>query len=371
MIDDMAALKQAMEQMDAEDPDEAQAAKDRTAQALSDAKLSFSKIAELIEQRRLLLRPRIVSGIKRMDQPGMLGDAAFRDTGSALRREGQSFRQIAEALEFSTRPTPASDPRYEEPAPASEPLPQMTGPPVYDMTDAPTYDMPGDPVEPRESLWIRALLRVGSIFLFPFRHPIRLLAIALVAYLLSYFLSFVSPNGAAAIRQTADRAVLSVSSFVDEQISRRSKDTAAAPAPPGPKPSPTTPPSPSLTSVTPSATPAPAPALAPPAISPAPSANTSAPPASSRPAAPSAAPLWTVPASPPASPPRREAKIAPPSRPPVNCDRYPSSRSCAPFEGNRSSALDDIIPDRMRRRSRAGGPCVAGIGGCYWGGINY
>jgi hypothetical protein len=75
MIDDMPRLKEAMEQMDAEDPTVAQAAKDRAAQTLSDAKLNFSKMAELIEQRRLLLRPRIVSGIKRMDQPGMLGDA--------------------------------------------------------------------------------------------------------------------------------------------------------------------------------------------------------------------------------------------------------------------------------------------------------
>ena len=111
MIDDMALLKQAMEQMDAEDPEVAQAAKDRAAQTLGDAKLSFSKIAELIEQRRLLLRPRIVAGIKRMDQPGMLGDAAFRDAGSALRREGQSFRQIAEAIESARRPAP----RYEDP----------------------------------------------------------------------------------------------------------------------------------------------------------------------------------------------------------------------------------------------------------------
>jgi len=111
MIDDMALLKQAMEQMDAEDPTAAQAAKDRAAQILSDAKLSFSKMAELIEQRQLLLRPRIVAGIKRMDQPGMLGDAAFRDTGSALRREGQSFRQIAEAIELALPPDPRSDTR--------------------------------------------------------------------------------------------------------------------------------------------------------------------------------------------------------------------------------------------------------------------
>src|SRR5262249_50616549 len=156
---------------------------------------------------------------------------------------------IAEAIEFSTRPASAPAPRYEDPAPASEPPPEITSAPEYQMMGAPVYyDMPGDPVEPRESLWIRALLRVGSIFLFPFRHPIRLLAIALGAYLLSYVVSFVSPNGAAAIRQTADRAVSSVSSFVDEQILRQSKDTAAVPAVPEPKPSPTTSPSPSLTS---------------------------------------------------------------------------------------------------------------------------
>src|SRR5260370_20127463 len=117
MIDDMAPLKKAMEQMDAEDPVVAQAAKDRAAQTLSDANMNFSQIAELIERRRLLLRPRIVAGIKRMDQPGMLGDAAFRDAGSALRREGQSFRQIAEAIELTARPSL----RYEDPVPKSEP----------------------------------------------------------------------------------------------------------------------------------------------------------------------------------------------------------------------------------------------------------
>jgi len=110
MIDDMASLKQAMEQMDADDVAVAEAAKDRAAQILSDAKLSFSKMAELIEQRRLLLRPKIVTSIKRMDQPDTLGDAAFRDTGASLRREGQSFRQIAEALELSG----GAAPRYED-----------------------------------------------------------------------------------------------------------------------------------------------------------------------------------------------------------------------------------------------------------------
>src|ERR1700704_6283945 len=121
MIDDMPRLKEAMEQMDAEDPIVAQAAKDRAAQTLSDAKLNFSKMADLIEQRRLLLRPRIVASIKRMDQPGMLGDAAFRDAGSALRREGQTFGQIAEALERTGGPPS----EYEDPVRNSEPLYQM------------------------------------------------------------------------------------------------------------------------------------------------------------------------------------------------------------------------------------------------------
>ena len=125
MIDDMALLKQAMEQMDAEDPVVAQAAKDRAAQTLSDAKLNFSKMAELIEQRRLLLRPRIVANIKRMDQPGMLGDSAFRDAGSALRKEGQSFRQIAEAIERTGRSTPG----YGDPVRKSEPLHQTASEP--------------------------------------------------------------------------------------------------------------------------------------------------------------------------------------------------------------------------------------------------
>src|ERR1700682_2399641 len=123
MIEDVALLKKTMEQMDAEDPVVAQAAKDRAAQILSDAKLSFSKMAELIEQRRLLLRPRIVVNIKRIDQPGMLGDAAFRDAGSALRKEGQSFREIAEAVERTGRPTS----RYEDLVRKSEPLREASG----------------------------------------------------------------------------------------------------------------------------------------------------------------------------------------------------------------------------------------------------
>src|SRR4030081_3736523 len=146
MIDDMALLKQVMERMDAEDPAVAQAAKDRAAQTLSDAKLNFSKMAELIEQRQLLLQPRIVANIKRMDQPGMLGDAAFRDTGSALRRQGQSFRQISEAIES----TGSLAPGYEDPVQNSEPLHQMAGEPA----------------------WRRALGIVTRIVFFPLRRRI-------------------------------------------------------------------------------------------------------------------------------------------------------------------------------------------------------
>src|SRR6266481_4380492 len=212
MIDDMPRLKEAMEQMDAEDPAVAQAAKDRAAQTLSDAKLSFSKMAELIEQRRLLLRPRIVANIKRMDQPGMLGDAAFRDTGSALRREGQSFRQIAEAIERTNRPAP----QYEDPVQTSAPLRQMAS-------------------EPGPPGWLRALAFVASIVFFPLLHPIRFLAIALLAMFLFYALRGFVPSGQRALGYF-DGVAASVSSFVNEHILRRSKE--ATPTPPAPIPSP-------------------------------------------------------------------------------------------------------------------------------------
>ncbi|HTE96333.1 MAG TPA: hypothetical protein VK678_22935, partial [Bradyrhizobium sp.] len=286
MIDDMALLKQAMEQMDAEDPTAAQAAKDRAAQILSDAKLSFSKMAELIEQRQLLLRPRIVAGIKRTDQPGMLGDAAFRDTGSALRREGQSFRQIAEAIELAARPSL----RYEDLAQKSEPL----------------YEMASEPGPPA---WLRALGFVASFVFFPLLHPIRFLAIALLAMLLFYGLRGCVPSGqqalgyfdgVAAVRDSVDKAMSSVSSFVNEYILRQSKE-ATAPKPPAPIPSPPAaapPPSPAPLA-------APATVPAPPATAPAPSANAPAAPAppSAAPAPPSAAP-----AGPPVSTPRRDAR---------------------------------------------------------------
>src|SRR5262249_14598440 len=135
----------------------------RAAGILSDAKLSFSKMAELIEQRRLLLRPKIVANIRRMDQPDMLGDAAFRDAGSALRREGQSFYQIAEAIELNSRPAP----RYEDPVQMNKALP---GEMAID-----------EPVEPA---WLRVLEFVTRLLFFPIRHPLRFFTVALLAFVL-------------------------------------------------------------------------------------------------------------------------------------------------------------------------------------------
>jgi hypothetical protein len=356
MIDDMALLKQAMEQMDAEDPAVAQTAKDRAAQILSDAELSFSKMAGLIEQRRLLLRPRIVAGIKRMDQPGMLGDSAFRDTGSALRKEGQSFRQIAEAIELTGRLAP----RYGDLMQMSEPLHQMVS-------------------EPGAPAWLRALVFVANIVFFPLRHPIRFLAIALLAILLVYALRDFVPlgqqasgyfDGVAAVRHSADKAMSSVSSFVNEHILRQSKEATAPPTPPASIPSPPAA-APSPPSATPSA--APATASAPPATAPAPSANVSAPPAppSAAPAPPSAAP-----AGPPVLMPSRDARGKPPSKSAANCgaareDCCPRSRRRAPFQVDPLRVFEEMIPERIPRNSRIAGPCIGGVGGCSWGGGQY
>ena len=385
MIDDMPRLKEAMEQMDAEDPTVAQAAKDRAAQTLSDAKLNFAKMAELIEQRRLLLRPRIVAGIKRMDQPGMLGDAAFRDTGSALRREGQSFRQIAEAIERTDRPAP----QYEDPVQRSEP----------------PYQMPNEPGRPA---WLRALALVASIVFFPLLHPIRFLAIALLALFLFYALRGCVPSGqqalgyfdgVAAVRDSAGKAMSSVSSsvssFVNEYILRKPKGAppTTTPAAPNPSPPAAAPPSaiPSAAPATAPASPATAPAPssnapAAPATAPAPPANApaAAAPPSAAPSAPSAAP-----AGPPVSTPRRDARGEPPSKSGANRgaareDRDPRSRCCAPFEDDRPRIEDnrpriddrprsfqDIIPEGIRRHSRTAGRCFGGVGGCSWGGSRY
>jgi hypothetical protein len=337
MIDDMAGLKKAMEQMDAEDPIVAQAAKDRAAQILSDARLSFSKMADLIEQRRLLLRPRIVASIKRMDQPGMLGDAAFRDAGSALRREGQTFGQIAEAIERTGGPTS----EYGDAVRESEPLEQMAS-------------------EPAAPAWRRALGFVARAVL---RNRILSLAIALLAILLSYALpGFVSPgqqvakyvDGIAAARRSTDQAISSVSSFIHERILRQSKEATAPPTSPAPIAS-----APDAALSPPSATPSAVPptALAPPATAPAPSAPPSA-----------------APAGRPVSAPRRDARGDPPAKSAANCAAArddPCARHSTPSENDRPRASEDIIPERIRRKSHVAGPCIHGVGGCAWGGRQY
>jgi hypothetical protein len=348
MIDDMASLKQAMEQMDAQDPAVADAAKDRAAQILGNAKLSFSKMAELIEQRRLLLRPKIVANIKRMDQPDMLGDAAFRDAGSALRREGQSFRQIAEAIELNGRAAP----RREDPVQTSEPLHQM------EMA-----------IETGVPVWLKVLAFIARIVFFPVRHPLRFTAIGILAILLFSALrgftgvgqqisGFV--DGVVGARERVDKAMLSVSSFVDRRISPQSKEAAPPPTPPASIPSPpaaapsppAAPSSPAAAPSPPSAIPsaAPATASAPPVSAPAPSANESAP----------SAPSPAAPAGPPVSTPRLDAKGTP-------------SRSAANDRPRmvRPRALGDLMPERIRRNSRSAGPCIGGAGGCYWGGGQY
>ena len=339
MIDDMASLKQAMEQMDADDAAVAEAAKDRSAKILSDAKLNFSKMAELIEQRRLLLRPRIVTGIKRMDQPDALGDAAFRDTGALLRREGQSFRQIAEALELNG----GTATRYEDTVHKGVALHQI--------------EMESEPDGPD---WPRAPTLVMSIVGYPFRHPIRFLTIALLAVMLFNGLRDFAGFGrrisgyvadVSAVRERADTAMSSVSSFVEKRFMRTSQEATVPPASTAPTPSPSPANSP------PPATPSTGPAVtsAPPAIARAPiataadsSANESAPPP-------------TAPASPTAQTPRLDARGDPPSNPAAK-DRYQTVHP---------RALEDMMPARIRRKSHTAGPCIGGVGGCYWGGGQY
>jgi hypothetical protein len=339
MIDDMASLKQAMEQMDADDVTVSQAGKDRAAQILGKSGLSFSKLAEMIEQRRLLLRPKIVASIKRMDQPDMLGDAAFRDTGISLRREGQSFLQIADAIELNGKLVPPN----EEPAKTHELL--------YPMEMEGERDPPG---------WLLFLNLLARIVFFPLRHPIRFLTIAPLAVLLLYALRGPGTVGqqishyfanVSAARQSSDAAMSSIGSFVEKQILRRSRDSTTAPASPTPTASPSMAGSPAAV---PSTDPSSAPAL--PAPVPAPS---QAPAASAASAAPVPSPA--APAAPSASPPGLDARDTPPSNPAAN-DRLRTARP-------RNSA--DMTPAGFTRNSRVAGPCVGGVGGCYWGGGHY
>jgi hypothetical protein len=321
MIDDMTALKQAMGEMDAEDPAVAEAAKDRAARILGDARLSFSKMAELIEQRRLLLRPRIVANIKRMDEPEMLGDAAFRDAGSALRREGQTFRQIAEAIELNGGPPS----RYVDPVHTSEAL--QTN---FSIS------------EPAEPVWLYALALAARIIFFPVRHPLRFFTVGLLAFVLFNtvrgFVGFGQQvsgfvDVVAGVRQRVDKAV---SAVADRRSSQQRQEAAASPTPE---------PIPSAGTTTASGPPSPTTTPAAPTIE-------AAPP----PAASSAAP-----AAPPAP------------TPPLDVTRAAPSRSAANDRGGMGQPRDfaNLMSEGLRRKSRSAGPCIGGTGGCYWGGGRY
>ncbi|WKA27594.1 hypothetical protein [Bradyrhizobium roseum] len=299
MITDMASLKKAMEQMDADDVVAAEAAKDRAAKILADARLNFSKLAELIEQRRLLLRPSIVANIKKMDQPEMLSDPAFRAAAASLRREGQSFRQIAEALELNG----ATGPRHEATALRNE-VPYRL-----------------EPI----GLWPRTQTIAMRIISYPLRHPIRFLTIALLAVLLFNGLRDLTglgrrvsgyAGGVSAARERWDALTSSVSSFFEKRLTPASKEAAAPPTPatPTPSPSPANPPPSAAPSTGPAVTPAPG-------------------------------PTTTVPPSKPAAKDRRQAA--------------------------QRRTLEEWVPPEIRRRSRVAGPCIGGIGGCYWGGGHY
>jgi hypothetical protein len=304
MIDDIASLKHAMEQMDADDPAVAQAARDRAAEILSNAKLSFAKIAELIEERRLLLRPRIVASIKRMDQPDGLGDAAFRDTGASLRKEGQSFRQIAEALELGGQIAP----RYEKAA-HSGLHPESENERVDDPSRVAAFPVGGFAL-----LLVLALLAVVSVY-----------ALREFANGNWHFPGYRAGLGTA--QRRADTAVPSANT-----PARSADEAASAPAA-------TAAPSP------PQATTPTAPANEPPPTAPAPAI--------------AANPPATTP--PPSIPPRPETKSAPPS--PLGTNDRPRT--------THSRAYNDFMPDQIRRKSRFAGPCMGGVGGCYWGGGQY
>jgi hypothetical protein len=95
--DSLAGLAALFVRMDSTDESAALTAKNEAARLLAAARMSFSAIAEQLEQRRLLIPPDLVAAIKRMDLPGE-GDAAFYGTRKLLGRAKLSFEHIARAL---------------------------------------------------------------------------------------------------------------------------------------------------------------------------------------------------------------------------------------------------------------------------------
>ena len=294
MIEDMASLKHAMEEMDSEDATVAHAARDRAAQILSSARLNFAKLAELIEERRLLLRPRIVASIKRMDQPDGLGDSAFRDTGASLRMEGQSFRQIAEALELGGPIAP----RYEKAAHSGlHSIEPETGRDVTDPSRASIF-----PVRGLIQFVVLALLAVASVY------ALREFAAG----------NWHFPGYRAGLGSTQQRA--------DTTAPPKTDAPAVSPSPPSTGPTVQS---------------------APPAIPTPPSAGEA-----------------VAPAPPPPNP--------PPATPPASTSprSYPYAANERPRTAQ-SRVYNDFMPDQIRRKSRLAGPCMGGVGGCYWGGGQY
>src|ERR1051325_3219606 len=117
--------------------------------------------------------------------------------------------------------------------------------------------------DPDALAWPRAPIVAMHIVLYPLRHPIRFLVLALIAFMLFNTLrGFVGVGrqvsgyvaDVSAARQRADAAMSSVSSFFEKRIMRRSQEAEApsTPSPPVPSPSPANSPTPA----TPSAGPA-------------------------------------------------------------------------------------------------------------------
>jgi hypothetical protein len=370
MLDNMAPLRQAMEEMDAQDPAVSLAAKDRAAQILKDNDLNFTKMAELIEQRRLLLRPKILASMKRMDHE-MLGEVSFRETGNALRREGQSFRQVADALELNR----GLAPQHEDSLHTSEPSHEMA-------------------IEPGRRAPLRAASGLTSIFFFPLRHPFWFFVIAFAAVGLIYIVSSLAvtdrPRG-------GTQAVASA--------------TPSCPIPPcsaSPSATPSATSSATIAGTPPTTTPTPsanAPTSLPPTASTCPPTSTSSRDASgassstssrdARGASSSTSSRDTSGAS--SSTSSRDtsgassstssrdahgASSSTSSRDAYGASSSTSSRDAYGASSSTSTVNDctqrmsaprfgSLIPDRYRRNSISAGQCVSGVGGCRWGGGHF
>jgi len=383
MIDDMAPLKKAMEQMDAEDPDVAQAAKEQAAQTLSDAKLSFSKLAELIEQRRLLL------AAQDRDRPQTHGSArhAWR-RGLPRRRQRAPERRSELSAKLPKPSNLTADPRPNTRIwhRGASPLRQAANEMPYGMPKRATVmgcrtnHRTGCRTSPCTGCRATCVCRMAewcSVFVAALFLPVptshkRFLMLALVAFLLFYALRGIvglgqpvtgHPESVATARRGADSVMSSVSSFINEQILRRTKEPAATPTPQAPIPSPSVA-VPSLPSANQPA--APPTASGPPATVATPSANARGDPSRTALGGSRAVhrpPLHVHTGAAPC----REVRREPHSRTATKLlraaggTRLPGLFAAQPLEDGRPLTFDDIIPEGARRNSSVAGPCVAGV----------